>query len=292
VPAVIALDFDPVARLGGVSVRIETIALGAAILVALLLAGWLAARTPAGFDDPAARDERLRIEDLAFIVLAILPGAVIGGRIGYALLHLDFYRAQPAAILDPSKGSLELTLAVVGGTLSGAYAARLLGEPVGRWLHVAAVPLLCALTLGKVAQALGGGGQGLPADVPWATSYLGSRAWGSLAPDVPSQPSQLYEAMGTFLVLVVVTWLVARNERRDARTFLTALALWAGVRALVGATWRDATVAGPLNVEQLLSLGLVGICLSLVVILTVRQREVARLVAEPDWPDPETRPHF
>jgi phosphatidylglycerol:prolipoprotein diacylglycerol transferase len=292
VPAVIVLDFDPVARVGEISVRIDTAALGAAILLALLLTGWLASRTPAGLDEPDGRDEHLRVEDMAFIVLSILPGAVIGGRIGYVLLHLDFYRSMPGAIVDPGQGSLELTLAIVGGTLTGSLAAQLLGEPVGRWLHVATLPLLAVLSLGKVAQALGGGGQGAPSGLPWATSYVGERSWGSLAPDVASHPAQLYEAIGAFVVLVVMTWVMARNGRRDSRTFLLGFGLWLIVRIAVATTWRDPPVAGPFNIEQLLCIGLLGACVSLAVILTVRGRTATPLVAEPDWPDPETRPHF
>jgi len=88
-----------------------------------------------------------------------VPGAVVGGRLGYLLLHADFYAATQGTILDAGQGSLELGVAVLVGTLTGVYVARLLEAPVGPWLHVAAIPTLAALALGKVAMALGGTGQ-------------------------------------------------------------------------------------------------------------------------------------
>ena len=136
----------------------------------------------------------LRADDLLFIAVAAIPGAVAGGRLGYYLLHLDYYQAHPGAIFDISQGGFELSLAVVGGTLSAAIVAALLGAPVGRWMHALIVPLLLALAAGKAAMVLGGDGQGVPWDGNLATAYLGPGPWGSLAPAVPSHAAQAYEA--------------------------------------------------------------------------------------------------
>ena len=296
--AAIVLQFDPLVRFGDTTVKVETIAIAITALVALLLAGWLATLTPAaasGVDvepaDPV--DAHLRIDDMIFIVLAILPGAVIGGRLGYVLIHLDFYRSHLPAVIDPGQGSLELTFAVIGGTLTGAYACYLLGESVGRWLHVATVPTLAALCLGKVGQALGGSGQGQPVDLPWATSYIGDGPWGSLAPAVPSHPAQLYEALATFVILLLMARLLgATFDRLDGRSFVFAFALWALVRVAVASTWRDPTVAGPLNAEQVLCLFAASVSLVLFVALSVHARRQARAEADPNWPDPEARPQF
>jgi phosphatidylglycerol:prolipoprotein diacylglycerol transferase len=297
-PAVIALEFDPLVRLGDTTVKLETLGIAAAALVALLLAGWLATRTPASasvFADAAEpRDQYLRIDDMIFIVLAILPGAVIGGRLGYMVIHFDFYRTHLAAVIDPGQGSLELALAVVGGALTGALACYLLGESVGRWFHVATVPTFAAIALGKVAQAIGGSGQGQPSDLTWATSYAGDGPWGSLAPAVPAHPSQLYEAAATFLVLVLVARLLggAAFNRRDGRSFVVALVIWLLARAAIATTWRDGSIAGSLNAEQLVCLVIAAVSLLILVALTTRARRMARAESQPRWPDPEARPGF
>jgi prolipoprotein diacylglyceryltransferase len=259
--AVIELSFDPLLRFGELSVRLETLALAAAILAGLLAAAAIARRTPARRDESSGDQpgSTLRLDDLLFIVLGVLPGAVLGGRAGHALVHLDYYAANPAALLDPAGGSLELGLAVVGGTLSGVAVARLLDGSIGSWLRVAAAPLLLVLSLGKLAMALGGRGQGVPTDLPWATAYLGAGPWASLAPTAASHPSQVYEAGIAAVVLVALAILFARGafRARDARPFLVALLLWALGRVVVGETWRDPELLGPFGGGQLIALAIV-----------------------------------
>ena len=96
---------------------------------------------------------------------------------------------------------MELAFGVVGGLLTGSYVASLLGAPVGRWWHTAVLPVLIVLGLGKLTMILGGAGQGTPSTAAWATAFLGPGPWGSLAPALPSDPSQAYEAIATLIVL-------------------------------------------------------------------------------------------
>ena len=270
--AVVRLDFDPVLRAAAVAVRLETVVVAIALLLALLLAAWIAGRPGPDPDALSASSFGSRVADLMLVVLAIVPGAVVGGRVGYALLHLDYYLAQPGAILDPGQGSLELALGVVGGAITGAYAASALGGRLGPWLHAAAMPALVAIAAGKVAMALGGDGQGLPSNVPWATSYIGPGPWGSLAPAIASHPSQLYEAGATVLVLalVVAATLGGAFRRRDGMALFVALGGWAIGRAIVATTWRDAPVLGPLGADQLLCLGLAAACVGAAMVLAHR----------------------
>lgn len=303
--AVIELAFDPVARAGIVAARWETLAIAGAVLVALLLAAWLARRTPidseadtyAGILGPGQADH-LRRDDLLFLVLGVVPGAVVGGRLGYALLHADFYRANPGALLEPGQGSLELVGAVLGGSVTAALVGALLEAPVSRWFHVAAIPLLVALAMGKAAQALGGSGQGALLDAPWATAYAGAGPWGSLGADLPAHPAQLYEASSTLLALFLVIAMAAFGafHRRDGRAFAVAVALWALGRGLASLAWRDAPVLGPANAGTLLAAFAVVMALIMLLVAPRLAREPRRkgleVEPEPAWPDPATRPRF
>jgi prolipoprotein diacylglyceryltransferase len=262
--AVIAFDFDPYLRLDVGAVRWETLGIAGAILLALIATAVLAGRTPA---DARRGSGHLRRDDLLFIGLGIVPGAVIGGRLGYALIHLDYYLGAPSAIVDMSAGGLQLSLAVMGGTVTGLYVARLLDAPAGRWLHVAAVPVLLAIEGGKLAMAWGGSGQGALSGDGWATSYLGPGPWGSLAPSLPSIPSQVLEGLATGGVALVLLALLAGGAfaRRDGQLYLVALAGWLVVRLAVATTWRDPTVLGPLSADQVISLVLLAIVVAALV---------------------------
>ena len=248
--------FDTVVRLSETtSVRLETIGLAIVIFAGLLLAARIGSATP---DVSAASGPvpGLRVDDLVFMVVGAVPGAIAGGRLGYVLDHLAYYQANPGAVLDPAQGGLSLTLAVPFGLLTGGVIARLLGAPVTRWMHAIALPLLFVLGAGKLTGVLGGTGQGAPTDLSWATSYVGPGPWGSLAADVPSHPSQAYEAIAVGAVLVAVAVLAQARmfARRDGTILYLALLLWAGARFIVAFTWRDPVVAEPLRTEQLLLL--------------------------------------
>jgi phosphatidylglycerol:prolipoprotein diacylglycerol transferase len=266
--AVIAFDFDPLLHLGDGVVRWETIGIAASIFAGLVIAGL------------AIRPADLRFDDLLFVVLGIVPGAVVGGRLGYVLLHPAWFGADPGRILDPAVGSLELTFALVGGALTGALVAVLLDGQPGRWLHAATLPTLVALAGGKLATVLGGRGQGLPWDGDLATAYLGPGPWGSLAPQLPSHPSQVYEALVTTSILVAVMGLLTIPvvRRPDGRSFLIAIAAWAIGRALVATTWRDPVVVGPLRLEQALDLVVAAASMVLLILLLVRQARRAPAV--------------
>lgn len=283
----IRFDFDPVVSPLGLNVRLETLALAGVILLALVIAGLIAGRRRARAEEletePGSEATRLRRDDLILIAFGAVPGAIFGGRLGYGLIHLDYYISDPAALLDPGKGSLSLTGALLLGTVTALAVGRLLGAPLRAWLNLAALPLLLGLGLGKLTTALGGSGQGAFSDAPWATSYVGPGAWGSLSPADPAIPSQILEGGLVLLALAVVllgppllrfrpalrprpslrhaparewSWLV--GERR----FLTAVALWASIRLGVAFTWRDARVAGPFGTDQLLLVALDAACLS------------------------------
>lgn len=308
VTAVIELSFAPVATIGEWNIRLATVGLAAVILIALLLAVLIAWRTPVDLrlpaDDEGFVDEEpnhLRADDLLYIAVASLPGAVVGGRIGYALIHLDYYRANPSALLDISQGSFQLSLAVVGGTLTAVLIAALIGARIGRWMHALIVPLLFAIAAGKAVQVLGGDGQGLPFDGSWATAYLGPGPWGSLGPGIPSHPAQLYEAIATAGVIVVMAVLLVAGvfRRRDGGAFLVGIALWLGVRVVIASAWRDPAILGPFKADQLISIAIAVIALLILGgrwLIGARHRTVERAAARRqellDWPDPETRPRF
>ena len=176
--AVIWFDFDPLIRLvDTLVVRWETIALALIIASALVVAGVFAKRAA------------LRSDDLLFIAIGIVPGAVVAGRVGFALLHLDYYRADPMAILDPTTGGLQLGLGVAGGIATAWYVARLLDAPIGPWLQVAALPVLFTLGAGKLAMVLGGAGQGQPTDFGLGDRLSRSRPVGIAGPRAALAPS-------------------------------------------------------------------------------------------------------
>jgi prolipoprotein diacylglyceryltransferase len=285
--AAVRLNFNPSTSVFGLSIRLETLALAGVILIVLLLASLISGRAgvhAAGADEvEGAEGPKLRRDDLILMAFGAIPGAVLGGRLGYALVHFDYYAANFKAIADPGQGGFDLTLAVVLGTLTAIAVARLLAAPVNRWLRVATLPVLLGLGLGKLATVLGGAGQGSYSDAPWATTYVGPGPWGSTNPSFSAMPSQALEGGLVLAVAVLVLLLPSLLRLRirrwrllvlpsvapgrewrwlaGGRRYWTALGLWAVVRFAAAFTWRDADVLGPFGADQLVLLLAAGMAL-------------------------------
>jgi prolipoprotein diacylglyceryltransferase len=154
----------------------------------------------------------------------------------------------------------------------------MLGHPPGRWLDAAAVPVLLAIGLGKLAMALGGAGQGGPYQGLWAVSYAGT-GWVSADPAIPSHPSQIYEglwALAGALLLLALSREGTERWQGSGRRFLAAIAWWLTGRLVIGFTWRDARILGPFSVEQLATLVLLlAAFATLPFVASVRARRAA-----------------
>jgi prolipoprotein diacylglyceryltransferase len=282
--AVVEFTFDPLVRLlDDLVVRWSTLALAAVIAVTLVILAVI------------ARRDRLRADDLLFIAVGAVPGAVVLGRVGDVLRRPAAYQASPGALFDPTFGGMDLALAVVGGIATATVVANLLGTPVGAWARAAALPLLVLLGAGKLTMVLSGTGQGLPFGDVWATAYLGPGPWGSLAPDLPSYPSQAMEgvaALAIALVLVTIAWV--RDVRGDGRRLLLVVALWTAARAGVSLTWRDPAVLGPLSAGGVIALAVaVAAAVGWLALPWLPQPTPAGKPSDDlAWPDPDARPRF
>ena len=312
--AVIALSFDPLLHLGPMTIRWQTIGVTIALLAAFSLAAFMAPdlgaqrpffrrRRPAPVslkptfphapivDHTGRSGPLLRLDDMLLIVVGAVPGAVLGGRLVHALDFWDAYMSHPGWLVDPLVGTLSLTGALLGGFLTAAYAARLIGAPVRRWADAAAVPLLLAMSLGKLAQLLGGSGQGLPFDGPWAVAFLGPGPWVSASPEIASHPAQAYEGLLLLIGIPVVLllagprWKPVRVHRwvawmdrsaEEGRLFTYAMGWFLVGRILVGFTWRDDPFIGPLNTEQVVALAVLAGILAGLWLVRPRGTEAAR----------------
>ena len=242
--------------MGGISLRWDAIALVGVLLVAI---GVWVLRLRAVLGDA------LRFDDVCFVLLGAIPGAVVGGRLVHVLDYADSYLTAPLTSLDLGQGSSSLVGAVIGGSLSAAYICRLLGGSIGLWSDAAAIPVLLATGLGKLALLLGGAGQGVATESPIGLSFAGDGPWRSIVPAVPAWPSQALEGVWALLgipIVLVVERLIHRGGRTSrGAVLLVALAWWLAGRALIALTWRDDRLLGPFGSEATATLVALGVVL-------------------------------
>ena len=99
----------------------------------------------------------------------------------------------------------------------------------------------------------------------------GAGPWGSLAPAIPSHPSQAYEGIATLAILTVLAifLMVGAFRRRDGRVFYLAIGLWALARAAVSTTWRDPAATAGLPAAGVIAIAIAIGCAILFVGLTI-----------------------
>jgi phosphatidylglycerol:prolipoprotein diacylglycerol transferase len=251
---VLALAFpniDPVLiHLGPLAIRWYALAYIAGLFAGIWYMRWLV-KSPPALATPQ------QIDDL---MLWLLGGIVLGGRLGYVLFYKPgYYFANPSEILRTWEGGMSFHGGLLGVIVAIILFAR--HAKVNQW-YVAdniacAVPI--GLGLGRIANFINGElwGRPAPPDLPWAMVFPGGG-------DVPRHPSQLYQAVMEGLILFVVMHLLWRNESiRNRPGMLTGyFCIGYGIARIIGETFREPDafigfLAGGTTMGQLLSLPMI-----------------------------------
>lgn len=200
---------------------------GVAYLLGFVTCGWLlrryyrAGRTPLNFDD--AMD----------LVLAIIVGVILGGRLGYFILYQPYLlKHDPLALLRVWEGGMASHGGFLGVALALWWFAR---RKKVSFLHLGDLIVTTApagLFYGRIANFINGELWGRPSRVPWAVIFpLSEKPGTPVAHMFPRHPSQLYEAaLEGLLLFAFAQWRfwktdVARREPgRLAGEFLIAYA--------------------------------------------------------------------
>lgn len=149
----------------------------------------------------------LTAEFLGDLVIWLLIGVVLGGRIGYVLFYnAGSYLDDPLAILRVWEGGMSFHGGFLGFFLIGAWYVRKHGHSVLEMADLIAPIGPLGLFLGRIGNFINGELWGRVTDVPWGMVFPGA---GSL----PRHPSQLYEAALEGIVLFVLLWVLGRRKR-------------------------------------------------------------------------------
>jgi phosphatidylglycerol:prolipoprotein diacylglycerol transferase len=249
---------------------------GLAYLVGFLAAGWLLRRY--------ARAGRATLsgEDIADLMVAIVLGVLIGGRLGYFLFY------QPGALL---REPMQLVRVWEGGMAShGGF----IGVTLALWWFAAkhqirfvqvadliASTAPVGLLFGRIANFINGELPGKATTVAWAVIFPNNEFDRDHAPQ-PRHPSQLYEAaLEGALLLAFMQWrfwksdIVRTQPGRLAGEFLIAYAI---VR-MIGELFRepDASLFFGLSRGTFYSVFLIAA--GLVLIVRARRKTATRAVS-------------
>ncbi|RME45117.1 MAG: hypothetical protein D6795_17045 [Deltaproteobacteria bacterium] len=219
-----------------------------------LLCGYLGGGMLAVHRAPREGIDPLDVVGLAFWTLLL---GLLGARLGWVLLFLEYYRAHPGLILEFQDGGLSF----YGGLLVGLATiwgySRLRGFPFHRMIDLAAVSTAFGLSVGSVGLLLSGScyGQPCPPTSPFiffAISFPPASLGRVGDPLYPTQPLLIAGNAVIFLYLRIA---VEPKRHFEGEIFTTFLSAYTFLRFFVG--WIEGGPQGrigPLSDTQIVSL--------------------------------------
>ena len=170
------------------------------------------------------------IDSLLTILVCVIFGVIVGGRLGYVLFYGDgYYLTHPLEILATNKGGMSFHGGLIGALLMGIVAAKLTHIPYLTLADLGCIAAPVGLFFGRCANFVNGELWGAPTDAAWGVVFGGSAGL------MPRHPSQLYEAILEGIVIFVVLYLLSRKcPPRPRGTFLgTFLTMYGIFRFIV-----------------------------------------------------------
>lgn len=213
----------------------------------------------------AYREARRRGLDAGALVAAGLVAllvAVIGARLSYVLLNLDYYLRFPRKIPALWEGGVALHGGLVAGVLAGAVAAWAHRLPILASLDAVAPGLVLGQAIASWGDFFNEQAFGAPTALPWGLFVSPLRRPIRYAQDGSFHPLFLYESLWS-LALFALLWLVLRRrlERAPGTLFLACLGLYSLGRFWLEALRVDPLLLGPLRVGQLASVVAMAVAL-------------------------------
>lgn len=238
---------------------------GLGYLLGFVAAGWLFMKYW------QAGRSQLPKDKIADLMVALVLGVMIGGRLGsFLLYHPEQLREDPMSFFRVWEGGMASHGGFIGVTIALWWFARQskisffhLGD-----LIVSAAPV--GLLLVRIANFLNGELWGKVTDVPWAVIF--EQTGGGLS---PRHPSQLYEAaLEGAVLLALMQWrfwrsdVVREEPGRLAGEFLVAYAL---VR-MIGEMFREPDAGLILGLSRGTFYSIFVVVAGMALILTARKR--------------------
>ncbi len=222
---------------------------------------------------------RMNVDALLTIMLCVIVGVILGGRLGYELFYTNgSFLTQPLEIFAFNHGGMSFHGGLIGALLAGIVAAKLTGIPYLTLADLGCIAAPIGLFFGRLANFINGELWGAPTDAPWGVVF------GGAAGTMPRHPSQIYEALLEGVLLFILLYSLSRKTPPRSRgTFLGLfLIVYGSFRFLIefvrepdvqlGYLW-----GGWLTMGQLLSVPLVLVGIGVLVYAVTMKKPQAGL---------------
>jgi len=259
--------FDLLGRhLGPFSLHTYGVLLVAALLSALWLTGRLARQQ--GLDPQ-------RVQDLG--IASIIAG-LIGAKLLLIVVDFDQYRTSPRALLDVLQSGGVFYGGLLGGIPVAWWYIKRRSLPLFTTLDILAPAVALGQCVGRLACFAAGCCFGSPSTLPWSVIFHSEDAHALVGVPlgVPLHPSQLYESLGT-LVLLFILLVALKHRRFQGQVFALYLLLYAVLRFTLeffrGDVARGTVFGGALSTSQFIAVIVVFLTIAALPLIAKRPPE-------------------
>ncbi len=168
-------------------------------------------------------------EKIYWLVIAAAVGGLLGSKVNYILLNLSALKTDPASTIF-SGGGLVWYGGLIGGVAVALLAIKFYHLPWGKVFDAGAPAMAIGYAFGRMGCFLNGDDYGRPSTLPWAVQF--PKGSPPTPPGVSVQPTELYEAFSSLVILGILIWL-RRYLKRDWAMILVYLVLAGTERFLV-----------------------------------------------------------
>lgn len=187
----------------------------------------------------------------SLLFLAAL-GMVVGGRLGYVLVHAPSFWEDPKRIFLLWQGGMDIPSGLVLGAIFVLDRLRCQGQDLSLWLDILAPGVSIASAIGATGCLLAGYGMGEITDLPWAVRLTHPEANGLLG--VPLHPLPMYFALAALFLFFVLCIVRGRLPFPGQAMGLGLTGLSFAQLAMIPISSPSHAVFGPLDTAQTLAI--------------------------------------
>lgn len=191
-----------------------------------------------------ARRKNLNRDDIYDFALYLIPLSVIGARLFHVFFYnFNYYIRNPLEIIAIWNGGVSLYGGIAGAALAAFIFCRKKKIKFYDLADIFVIPLAFGTIFGRIGNFINGELYGKVTNLPWGVYFEGVEG--------KRHPTQIYEALGNLIVLLILIFLWRKNPRPGVM-FWTYMLSYGIIRFVAEFLREDVAVLIGLTLTQLL----------------------------------------
>ncbi len=153
----------------------------------------------------AGKERGIDEESVLNLAIISILSAIVGARVCYVLIKWDYYSQNLLEIIQIYKGGLVFFGGLIGGMIGGVTYWVRKSRPLLEMADIVSMSVILGQAIGRIGCFFYGCCYGIPTNLPWAVKFPKLL--------VPRHPTQIYEALGNFVIFGVLIWAFRKRLR-------------------------------------------------------------------------------